>query len=156
MQEYVTRVSKNQTQRPNIQNDTKGNEKLEETGFSWSQASSWGVGRILGANQKSIIQGPNWVPWERYQLKNQNGYQLRDWKWISNPTQVLSPNSPSNEAELPLNQRHLAKTKLEKEETQKPNRSLQNQIQDRENSKNEQNATRRHDKPKSKLKLNSC
>jgi hypothetical protein len=53
-------------------------------------------------------------------LKDQNRYPLSDQKWISNPTQVLSPNSPSNEAELPLNQRHLAMTKIEKDWTQKP------------------------------------
>jgi len=96
------------------QNETNANEKLEETGLSWSQASSWEVGLILGAKLKSTIQIPNWVPWQRYQLKDQKGYQLSDWKWISNPTQVLSPNSPSNEAELPLYQRHLAKIKLGK------------------------------------------
>ena len=64
-------------------------------------------------------------------MKDQYGYQLKDQKWISNPTQVLSPNSPSNEAELPLNQRHLGKAKLEKRVTQKANERLQNQLQGR-------------------------
>jgi len=85
-------------------------------------------------------------------LKDQGGYQLSDQKWISNPTQILCPNSPSNEAELPLNQRHLAKAKLGKERTQKPKEKLQNQLQEREDS----NGTPRHDKPKSKIKLDSC
>ena len=62
-------------------------------------------------------------------MKDQNGYQLSDQKLIPNPTQVLSPNSPSNEAELPLNKRHLAKTKLGKERTQKPKEKLQNNYQ---------------------------
>jgi len=81
-------------------------------------------------------------------LRDQNGYQLNNQKLIPNPTQVLSPNSPSNEAELPLNQRHLEKVKLRKRVTQKQNERLQNQLQGRENSKKEQNATRRHYKPK--------
>jgi len=47
------------------------------------------------------------------------GYQINDQKRIPNPTEFLSPNFPSNEAELPLNQRHLAKAKLGKRVTQK-------------------------------------
>ena len=77
-------------------------------------------------------QGPNCVPCERYQLSDQNR--------IPNSTQVLSLNSPSNEAKLPLNQRHLGKAKLEKRHTKTKER-LQNQLQGRKNSMKEQNAT---------------
>ena len=121
MHEYITGIFKSQIKRPTLQNDTHANAKLEEVGFNSrskrlmrSKTNPWNKSGTT-PKQVKYIQGPNWVPWERYQLKDQNGYQISDQKWIPNPTQVLSLNSPSNEAELPLNQRNLAKTKLEKE-----------------------------------------
>jgi len=88
--------------------------KLEEAGLSSRSKAHEELNKSEKAlKQMKNIKGPNWVPWEIYQLSDQ--------KWIPNPTQVLSPNSPSNKAELPLNQRHLAKTKLGKGESRKPN-----------------------------------
>ena len=74
--------------------------KLEEAGLSSRSKAHEELNKSEKAlKQMKNIKGPNWVPWEIYQLSDQ--------KWIPNPTQVLSPNSPSNEAELPLNQKHL-------------------------------------------------
>ena len=67
------------------------------------------------------------------------------------PKPTLKPKNPSNEAELPLNQRQLAKQKLEKEGAKEKLKTNQ-----KERKPKEQTTTRRHDKPNAKGKLKTC
>ena len=72
-------------------------------------------------------------------------------KTNTSQNQPWNKKNPLNEVELPLNQRQLAKQKLEKEgakEKLKTNR--------KERKPKEQTTTQRHDKPNAKGNLKTC